>query len=86
MIGSGSHVCHAKSACIVDSGRASAVTGVLERINELADQPEFYHLLSNSCTINIVSYAKVYRCWISRCRAAPQAGPGLDHGTSATPQ
>ena len=29
----------------------------LERINELADQPEFYHLLSNSCTINIVRYA-----------------------------
>lgn len=31
----------------------------LERINELADQPEFYHLLSNSCTINIVRYANV---------------------------
>ncbi len=29
----------------------------LDRINELADQPEFYHLLSNSCTINIVRYA-----------------------------
>jgi Domain of unknown function (DUF4105) len=29
----------------------------LERINELADHPEFYHLLSNSCTINIVRYA-----------------------------
>ncbi len=29
----------------------------LERINELADQPEFYHLLTNSCTINIVRYA-----------------------------
>jgi hypothetical protein len=29
----------------------------LERINELADQPEFYHLLSNSCTVNIVRYA-----------------------------
>jgi hypothetical protein len=29
----------------------------LERINELADRPEFYHLLSNSCTINIVRYA-----------------------------
>jgi hypothetical protein len=24
----------------------------LKRINELADRPEFYHLLSNSCTIN----------------------------------
>ncbi len=29
----------------------------LDRINELADRPEFYHLLSNSCTINIVRYA-----------------------------
>jgi hypothetical protein len=29
----------------------------LERVNELADKPEFYHLLSNSCTINIVRYA-----------------------------
>jgi hypothetical protein len=27
------------------------------RINELAEHPEFYHLLSNSCTINIVRYA-----------------------------
>src|SRR5499426_4491149 len=31
----------------------------LERINELADNPEFYHLLSNSCTINIVRYANL---------------------------
>ena len=29
----------------------------LERINELANRPEFYHLLTNSCTINIVRYA-----------------------------
>jgi Domain of unknown function (DUF4105) len=29
----------------------------LQRINELADRPEFYHLLTNSCTINIVRYA-----------------------------
>lgn len=29
----------------------------LERINQLADRPEFYHLLSNSCTINMVRYA-----------------------------
>ncbi len=29
----------------------------LTRINELADRPEFYHLLSNSCTINIIRYA-----------------------------
>jgi hypothetical protein len=29
----------------------------LTRINELADRPEFYHLLTNSCTINIFRYA-----------------------------
>ncbi|EEF58002.1 Lnb N-terminal periplasmic domain-containing protein [Pedosphaera parvula] len=29
----------------------------LDRINQLADHAEFYHLLSNSCTINIVRYA-----------------------------
>jgi len=29
----------------------------LERVNELADRPEFYHLLTNSCTINIIRYA-----------------------------
>jgi hypothetical protein len=29
----------------------------LARINELAEHPEFYHLLTNSCTINIVRYA-----------------------------
>jgi Domain of unknown function (DUF4105) len=31
----------------------------LQRINELADHPEFYHLLSNNCTINIVRYANL---------------------------
>jgi len=29
----------------------------LERINELADHAEFYHLLTNNCTINIIRYA-----------------------------
>jgi hypothetical protein len=29
----------------------------LTRINELAARPEFYHLLTNSCTINILRYA-----------------------------
>jgi hypothetical protein len=29
----------------------------LKRINELADRPEYYHLLNNSCTVNIVRYA-----------------------------
>jgi hypothetical protein len=29
----------------------------LGRINELAERPEWYHLLSNSCTINIMRYA-----------------------------
>jgi Domain of unknown function (DUF4105) len=31
----------------------------LDRINQLADRPEFYNLLSNSCTINIVRYARL---------------------------
>lgn len=30
----------------------------LDRINQLAEQPEFYHLLANSCTVNIVRYAR----------------------------
>ncbi|WP_457092381.1 Lnb N-terminal periplasmic domain-containing protein [Microvirga sp. P5_D2] len=29
----------------------------LERINELTDRPEWYHLLSNNCTLNIIRYA-----------------------------
>lgn len=29
----------------------------LERLNELAERAEFYHLLSNNCTLNIVRYA-----------------------------
>jgi hypothetical protein len=29
----------------------------LDRINQLADHPEFYHLLSNNCTLNIFRYA-----------------------------
>lgn len=29
----------------------------LERINELSERAEFYHLLSNNCTLNIVRYA-----------------------------
>ena len=33
------------------------LTVYLERINQLADRPEWYHLLSNSCTINIIRYA-----------------------------
>lgn len=31
----------------------------LGRINELASRPEFYNLLTNSCTINIVRYARM---------------------------
>jgi hypothetical protein len=30
----------------------------LDRINELADRPEWYHLLKNNCTINIIRYAR----------------------------
>jgi hypothetical protein len=29
----------------------------LKRINEIADRPEWYHLLSNNCTLNIIRYA-----------------------------
>lgn len=29
----------------------------LERVNEIADRAEFYHLLSNNCTLNIIRYA-----------------------------
>jgi hypothetical protein len=29
----------------------------MERINELADRPEWYHLLKSNCTLNIVRYA-----------------------------
>lgn len=29
----------------------------LRRINELADRPEWYHLLKNNCTLNIIRYA-----------------------------
>jgi hypothetical protein len=32
----------------------------MERMNQLADQPEFYHLLSNSCTVN-----SIYHAWAS---------------------
>lgn len=30
----------------------------LDRINQLADHPEWYHLLSNNCTLNILRYAR----------------------------
>ena len=30
----------------------------LDRINQLADHPEWYHLLSNSCTVNIIRYSR----------------------------
>ena len=42
----------------------------LERINELHAQPEWYHLLSNSCTINIIRYAN---------RIGPSRGFDLRH-------
>lgn len=29
----------------------------LDRINELADRPEWYHLFSNNCTLNVIRYA-----------------------------
>jgi hypothetical protein len=30
----------------------------LDRINSLADRPEWYHLLVNSCTINVIRYSR----------------------------
>lgn len=30
----------------------------LKKINELAEKPEFYHLLSNNCTVNILRHAR----------------------------
>jgi Domain of unknown function (DUF4105) len=30
----------------------------LDRINHLADHPEWYHLLSNNCTLNIIRYSR----------------------------
>jgi hypothetical protein len=30
----------------------------LERINSLADRPEWYHLLKNNCTINVIRYSR----------------------------
>jgi Domain of unknown function (DUF4105) len=45
----------------------------LQRINKLADRPEFYHLLKNNCTVNIIRYANSvgrqggweYRHWLN---------------------
>lgn len=34
---------------------------VMQRVNQLADQPEFYHTLTNSCTSNIVSHVNKIR-------------------------
>jgi hypothetical protein len=44
-----------RNSSAVDARRLLLV--YLKRINELADRPEFYHLLTNSCTINIIRYA-----------------------------
>jgi hypothetical protein len=30
----------------------------LDRINSLADRPEWYHLLSNNCTLNVIRYSR----------------------------
>ena len=43
------------NASLADARRLLLV--YLARINELADRPEFYNLLTNSCTINIIRYA-----------------------------
>ena len=43
------------NASLADARRLLLI--YLARINELAERPEFYHLLTNSCTINIIRYA-----------------------------
>ena len=43
------------NASLADARRLLLI--YLTRINELANRPEFYHLLTNSCTINIIRYA-----------------------------
>jgi hypothetical protein len=43
------------NASLADARRLLLI--YLARINELADRPEFYNLLTNSCTINIIRYA-----------------------------
>src|SRR5262249_33778613 len=35
----------------------------LDRINELARRAEWYHLLSNNCTLNILRYARAAGAW-----------------------
>ena len=30
----------------------------LDRINSLADHPEWYHLLKNNCTLNVIRYSR----------------------------
>src|SRR5262245_38375465 len=50
------------------------LTIYLERINQLADRPEFYNLLSNSCTINIVQYV----------RACPRRGSASTSAITST--
>ena len=42
----------------------------LARINELSDRPEWYHLLSNNCTLNLLRYAR---------RARDVQGRRFDH-------
>ena len=42
----------------------------LQRINEIADRAEWYHLFSNSCTINIIRYAS---------RVGPSRGFDIRH-------
>src|SRR5262249_6174209 len=39
----------------------------LDRVNELADRPEWYHLLKNNCTINIIRYARPAGAAPARC-------------------
>jgi hypothetical protein len=38
------------------AGARAMLTGMLERANQLRDQPEFYNTLTNNCTLNLVRH------------------------------
>jgi hypothetical protein len=44
---------------VTPSGARLLFLVYLERINDLAAEPEFYHLLKDNCTLNIVRYANI---------------------------
>jgi hypothetical protein len=44
--------------CATREGAQRLFRVYLDRINELADRPEWYHLLKNNCTLNILRHAR----------------------------